>query len=68
MQVKRIMKPLSGHARLCMANTRRKSAVDSHTLYYSKNPVDGSLSLLKFKLLPKLAVGLAIPAEKSSWK
>ena len=51
-----------------MANTRRKSAVDSHTLYYSKNPVDGSLSLLKFKLLPKLAVGLAIPAEKSSWK
>lgn len=54
MQFKRTMKPLSGHARLCMANTKRKSAVDSHTLYYSKNPVDGSLFLLKLKLLPSM--------------
>ena len=32
--------------------------------YYSKNPVDGSLSLLKLKLLPEYAVGFAIPAER----
>ena len=38
--------------------------------YYSKNPVDGSLSLLKLKLLPEYAVGFAIPAERvagNSW-
>lgn len=39
--------------------------------YYSKNPVDGSLSLLKLKLLPEHAVGFAIPAERiagNSWE
>lgn len=54
-----------------MANTQRKSAVDSHTLYYSKNPVDGSLFLLKLELLLKHAVGLPIPAERvagNSWE
>lgn len=64
MQFKRIMKALSGCARLCNANTERKSNVDSHMLYYSKNPADGSLSLLKLKLFQKHVVGFAIPDER----
>lgn len=64
MQFKRIMKTSSGCARLCNANTKRKSNMDSHMLYYSKNPADGSLSLLKLKLFQKRVVGFAIPDER----
>lgn len=42
----------------------------THGLYYSKNPVDGSLSLLKLKLLQTLVVLFAIPDERgagNSW-
>lgn len=42
----------------------------NHSLYYSKNPVDGSLSLLKLKLLQTLVVVFAIPDERgagNSW-
>lgn len=43
---------------------REKSHVDSHTFYYSKDPVDGSLSLLTFKLSQKHVVRFAIPDER----
>lgn len=62
-------KPLSGHARLCTAITKRNSNVESHSLYYSKNPVDGSLSLLKLKLLQKLVVVFADErVAENSWR
>lgn len=60
------MKPLSGRARLCIA--KREANVDSHLLYYSKNPVDGSLSLLKLKLLQKHVIGFVHSWWQSSWK
>lgn len=55
---------------ISVANTKRKPNVDSHILHYSKNPVDGSLSLLKLKLFQKWCVGFAIPDERvdgNSW-
>lgn len=69
MQFKRIMKSPSGHTGFCTAEGQRKSNVDSRSLYYSKNPVGGSLSLLKLKLLQRPVVVFAIPVRGAgnSW-
>lgn len=50
--------------------TAKENLMWTQSLYYSKNPVDGSLSLLKFKLLQKLVVVFAISDERgagNSW-
>lgn len=63
MQCKRTMKPSVGYAKLCIANTKGKSN-DSQMLYYSKHPVDGSLSLLKLKLCQEYVIRFAIYDER----